>query len=301
MSEAIAATPVESAAPIESTESIVEAAAAEISEAEHSESSIAPTSSTTGTTTTTTTQPPITQAEKDELAEALGITGDGTAKWTSRVAYSKVHKAVKALREKAEAAHAATLKTHSDEVSTVRQQIEKFDQLVANPDALINALAQVNPAYRAFVKGAPPAQSGVPQKIETMEDLQRVIDAQVAAKLAPITQEREARQHIEAAVPRVRAQIAEAENWPLFKESKTEILGVLKANPTWGLKDAYQQVIIPKLSANRDQVRTEVLAELNTRPHATTVTSTTTGRNIPTTEAMSTEDVVREAMRGIKD
>jgi hypothetical protein len=303
----VAAEPVESSAP-ETTESIVEAAAADLQAEESGSTSGESTSGTTTTTTSSTTTPtePITQAEKDELAEALGITGDGTTKWTTRVNYSKVHKAVKALREKQEAAHAAALKTHSEENTRYKSQVERFDSMVQNPDQLLRALASVNPQYAAYVKGAAPQQpQGTPQRIETMEDLQRVIDQQVAQRLKPIEQERAAAQFEAQAIPKIKAQLAEAQTWPLFKEHQAEIqkaVAALPQNlpPEVVLRQAYQSVVLPKLAANRDTVRSEVMAELKNRPHASTVTTTVSGRGVQSPEAVDTEDIVRQALASIK-
>jgi hypothetical protein len=194
------------------------------------------------------------------------------------------------------------LKTHQDENSNYKAQVAQFDSLVNNPEQLLSALAAVNPAYKRFLTAQPTAQpTGEPQEIRTLEDLQRVIDARVAEQTAPIMQERQQRQVYEAAVPKVKAQIAEAESWPMFKEAKAEILKALQSNPTWGLKDAYQSVVIPKLAANRDTVRQSVLDELKTRPHSTTVTSTVSGRTSQGGEPLDTADIVRNAARSIKD
>lgn len=245
-------------------------------------------------------QQPPTQADVDELAAALGIKETGTGKWTSRVAYSKVHKAVKELREKLTADHATAIKGHTDRISTFEQQVAAFDQLVASPEKLLSTLAQVNPAYARFLS-QPPDSNQPPQEIKTIEDLQRVIDHQVAQRLAPIEQERQQRQVVEQAIPRVKAQLAEAEKWPLFTESKAEILAELQKNPQAGLRDAYQTVVIPKLAAGRDKVRQDVLSELNARPHSSTVTSTVSGRTAPDTGPRDTQDIIRESIRKIRD
>jgi hypothetical protein len=304
----VTAAPAESSAPVESTESIVAEAAADLRSEESAPSE--PTGST-GSTTTSTTQPaapaaPLTAAEKDELAEALGITATDSTKWTTRINYSKVHKAVKAMQEKVAAAHAAALKSHEDQSASTRQQIERFDSMVNNPDQLLKALAQVNPAYAAFVKGAAPAATGTPGRIETMEDLQKVIDQQVAQRLAPIEKERQSAQFIAEAVPRIKAQLAEAQTWPLFKENQAEIQAAVKALPQHLAPDvvlrmAYQSVVLPKLAANRDTVRAEVMAELKNRPHASTVTTTVSGRGVQSPEAVDTESIVRQAMAKLKD
>jgi hypothetical protein len=178
---------------------------------------------------------------------------------------------------------------------------------VNNPEQLLSALAQVNPSYRQYVKGAAPQQTqGTPQRIETMADLQAVIQAQVAERLKPIEQERAAAQFEAQAIPKIKAQLAEAATWPLFKEHQTEIQAAVKAlpqnlPPEVVLRMAYQQVVVPKLAANRDSVRQSVIEELKTRPHSTSVTTTVAGRSSASADSASTEDIVRNIARGIKD
>ncbi len=304
-----AAAPVESSVPESSTD-IVAAAAADIRADEAAPESGSSTTGTTTTTTGTTTAEPtanLTAAEKDELAEALGITGEGSAKWTARINYSKVHKAVKALREKQEAAHAAALKQHEESSASHRQQVERFDSLVSNPDQLLRALASVNPAYAQYVKGAAPQQpQGTPQRIETMEDLQRVIDQQVAQRLKPIETERAAAQFEAQAIPKVKAMLAEAQTWPMFKENMAEIQAAhakLPQNipPGEALRMAYHSVVTPKLAANRDTIRQEVMDELKNRPHSSTVTTTVAGRGTQSAEPVDSVDIVRAAAARIRD
>ncbi len=304
--------PAESSAPVESTESIVAEAAADLRSEEAGPVEGAA-SAATGTTTGSTTpsapsEPtaPLTTTEKDELAEMLGIQGDGTTKWTTRVNYSKVHKAVKALQAKQAEAHAAALKSHEDASASTRQQIERFDSMVNNPDQLLRALAAVNPAYAAFVKGAAPAATGTPTRIETIEDLNRVIDAQVAARLKPIETERAAAQFEAQAIPKIKGMLADAQTWPLFKENQQEIqkaVAALPQNlaPEVVLRMAYQSIVLPKLAANRDTVRAEVMAELKNHPHSSTVTTTVSGRGVQSPEAVDTESIVRQAMAKLKD
>ena len=315
-----AETPAASAAP-ESTSSIIETAIADLPDSpempdfgvvdEPSEPSPSATSAATSTAATASGTPstsapdaetkPVTQADVDELARELGIAATGTAKWTTRVAYSKLHKVIQARDAKMKADHEAAVKQHTDRIAAYEQAVQQFDRLVANPEQLLASLAQVHPAYARFAHpGSTAAAAGVPQQINTMADLQRVIDAHVAARLQPIEQERAGRLAIEQAIPRVKKQLEEAEKWPLFTESKAEILANLKANPGVTLEQAYQKAVLPKLAAQRDTIRQEVLAELNGRPHSTTVTSTVTGRTAPDAGPMDTADIVAEAVRRLK-
>ena len=64
---------------------------------------------------------------------------------------------------------------------------------------------------------------------------------------------------------------------------------------TW--QEAYVEVVIPKMAAQRDTVRQEVLAELNQRPHSTSVTSST-AQKADAAPSEDIEDVIRQAIRG---
>jgi len=116
----------------------------------------------------------------------------------------------------------------------------------------------------------------------------------------PFEQERAARQAIESAIPCVEAQIEEASNWMMFSESRAEILAELQKDPHVSLEIAYQRVVLPKLAANRDAIRADVLKELQSRPHSTTTNQhgvrPKRGRRWP----QDTADIARQAMRGLK-
>lgn len=305
-----------------STQSIVEAAVADLPDTSTEsggygaiDATVEPDSAEAASTTTASTVPGSTtqtapQAEIDELAQALGITDQGKGKWTARVAYSKLHKVIKERDEKRKAEHEAALRQSSEQFANVQRQIAEFDRMVASPEHLLSALAQVHPAYGAYLarSGAAPAPSqahDTPPQFNTAADLQQYVQSQidrhVSERLAPIERERQSRQVLEAAIPRVRQQLAEAEKLPMFSESKAEILAALQKNPEMGLHDAYMSIVVPKLAAGRDQVRQDVLAELKSRPHSTTVTSTVSGRAVSDAEPASTEDIVRAAIRQIRD
>ena len=242
-------------------------------------------------------------AEVDELAKALGIELDGKAKWTSRVAYSKVAKIVKEREAKAQEAHQAAIARHE-------QQIAQFDQLVGTPEALLGALAQINPAYRRFLGAPAPAAAspGAPERIETMADLQRVIDAQVAQRLQPIEAERQQRTLLEQSQARVARQMADIQTWPGFTEHKAAIEQALTAEvkaaqaerrPLKPFDQVYREVVFGKLAAARDQVRQDVLAEIQNRPHSTSVTKVAGGAP-EGTGPRSSADIIRDSIRGLK-
>ena len=58
------------------------------------------------------------------------------------------------------------------------------------------------------------------------------------------------------------------------------------------LDAAYRKVVLPKLQADRNKVREEVLAEIKARPTTTSVP--TPAPATPTPKTRTTEDIVRE-------
>jgi hypothetical protein len=92
----------------------------------------------------------------------------------------------------------------------------------------------------------------------------------------------------------VKAMIDDARQWPGFTEHESDILQTLKSNPKISLDAAYRQVVMPKMQADRNKVREEVLAELKTRPTTTSIPATTPVT--PSNKPRSTSDIAREIM-----
>ncbi len=141
------------------------------------------------------------------------------------------------------------------------------------------------------------------------------------ARLEPIEKDRQAREQRERQqrdaddyrakqIPVVKNQIAVAQKtWgKLFEddynrqhEDKSEILHFLRANPTVPFDAAVAQVLLPKLQANRDTMRSDLLKEINGRPAAAVkapvpaVLAGDTGGG-----RRSTEDVIRASIAAMK-
>lgn len=261
-----------------------------------------------------------TAAEIDELAQALGISGSGKAKWTARIPYSKISKVWKEQQAKQRADHEATLQQHTARL----REVEAVERMIAEqPEQFVRALVEQNPAYQRYFSQAPAQPAPTPVSSEmpapdvrladgsqtySVEGLRRLLawntqqtEQRVEQRIKPFEQERQQREMLEAAVPHVKQQIADAEKWPLFKESKNEILAALQADPRIDLTGAYQRVVIPKLAANRDQVRQDVLKELASQPHSTSVTRTTPGRADESGAPRDSRDIIRQSIAGLAD
>lgn len=122
--------------------------------------------------------------------------------------------------------------------------------------------------------------------------------AEVEKRFGPLEQDYQNYQRVQAVIPQVQAQIAEARQWPLFNESEEEVVKALQANPNWSLERAYQQVVWPKMQANRDQIRQDVLREVKQAPRSTSVQAgPTKAAPAPSTGPRSMEDVIAESIR----
>lgn len=73
----------------------------------------------------------------------------------------------------------------------------------------------------------------------------------------------------EVLVPAVTAQIQDAYTWPLFKDNEDAIVKVLNENPKFNLERAYQTVVLPLLQTSKDNMRKQVIKDLQKAPVAT--------------------------------
>lgn len=135
-------------------------------------------------------------------------------------------------------------------------------------------------------------------------------EAFLASRIQPIEEERRTRQaydeHMARVVPQIERQVAEARTWPNFTELEPEIIQMIKADRNLSLEGAYmrayQKNIVPKLSADRNRVRTEVLSELQRQPKQTAAPVVPGQPRQEPTGPRDMDSVIREALaqQGIK-
>jgi hypothetical protein len=120
-------------------------------------------------------------------------------------------------------------------------------------------------------------------------------------RFAPVASHWQAQQRLAAVQPIIQKKLEEARTWPLFNESENAILATLQSDKSISLEAAYHKVVMPKLVAERNKVRQEVLAEVKKAPTATSVTArATTKPNAPTTEGRSLEDISKAQVETLK-
>lgn len=229
------------------------------------------------------------------------------------------------------------VKDYEDRLTKVAQ----FEHILENdPQQFLSLLSQV-PAYKEFfdyvtklASGAQPDQpvvaasaidSTMPQpdqqmadgsKVYSMEGLQTLLEWQakqveeravkqaeerVTKRYEPIEREWQAREQMAKIAPIVDKQVAEARTWPLFKDSEPEIIQILKSDPNISLERAYQTAVFPKIQADRNKIRSEVLAELKSKPMGTTAPVTATKPGVGgSTGPRSLDEIIAEEVAKIR-
>lgn len=117
----------------------------------------------------------------------------------------------------------------------------------------------------------------------------------------PILQAWRNHQVQQSVVPIIQAQIAEARNWPLFNELEGEITKALEQDKSISLEAAYRKVAFPKLVAERNTMRQDIIKELQSAPASTSVSSRTIRQVAPASNGpRNIEDVIREQVEQLK-
>ena len=209
-----------------------------------------------------------------------------------------------------------------------RQQAQLLQLAESDPDRFLDALAQADPRYAQRIQGrasgnghggnghAPaPAGGQMPGPDAQLPDgsvgyspegLKALLDwhagqvqAQMESRYAPVLQDHEARAAYHAAEGRVREKVTHALQWPGFAEAQADIAAALRADRTLDLHGAYMRVVIPKLQANRDTMRAELLAEIQGKPLK--VSSTTPhGSPPPVASSDDLQSIIRASIANIQ-
>lgn len=217
---------------------------------------------------------------------------------------------------------------YESEVNMARQ-VESI--MEKEPERFVQMVLQANPAYRevmAKVIGAAagpqaastPASADDPEpemdldlgdgrmtysaegfkKLREWERRQGKRDAEalINEKLSPFEQERKAKQEqarLEAIHTQAREAIAakldKARKWPEFTKHEEAIAKVINDTGA-SLEDAYMQVVMPKLAADRNAMREAILAEQAAQPRSTSVVPQGAPRE--TGKPKTTADYARE-------
>jgi hypothetical protein len=193
----------------------------------------------------------------------------------------------------------------------------------------VRQAAQQPPQQPAPTQAAPqPSDEPMPEpdellsdgsKVYSQEGLKKLLDwnaAQAAARVAskydtqlkeleerynPIKVDWEKQRRMEASLPVIRKQLEEARTWTLFNESEEEILEALRKDQSISLEGAYRQVVFPKLVAERNKVRQDVLKEVKAAPTASSMPSRAASKPGAAGDGpRSIEDIIRQQVETLK-
>lgn len=216
---------------------------------------------------------------------------------------------------------------------------EQVDHIMAtDPDRLIQMLAQADPRYARFAKVLEAAASAAATQVDddpepqpdydlgngqmtySLEGMrkrdawkERQIEKKLLGKLdeklSPYEQERQQRETAQRrdaltrdASAAINARLTKArQSWPQFTEHEDAIATAITQNPQLTLEDAYMQVVMPKLAADRQKLWQEFIAEQNKHPHSTSATTAAAATAAPTDgKPKSTADIARRVMASMK-
>lgn len=125
-------------------------------------------------------------------------------------------------------------------------------------------------------------------------------EKRLSERYAPIEQNWQQQQLINQAMPVIQKQIAEAKTWPNFDELEPEVIKLLQADANISLEGAYnrayQKTIIPRLTTDRNKMRSELLEEIRKKPVTTAAPTGGAKPKTAPTAPKSTEDVIRAAL-----
>lgn len=210
-----------------------------------------------------------------------------------------------------------------------------------DPDRYMQMLATVNPAYKRFLQPAADAKPAAaattaalgpapgpdvkfsdgslgysPEQMQKREDwlvakaqadAVAAVRAEYDKRLGPIEAERKAREAEAARLPEIQKTIAEVKDqWgdEFPKEGSAEekaIVKLLNENPRMSFATAVSRVMVPKLRADREKQRMELLEEMKGREKAAAKGAPAAVKGVGDPNApRSTEDIIRQAIAGIK-
>jgi hypothetical protein len=229
---------------------------------------------------------------------------------------------------------------HANQSKNVAQERDRYkadlDELYKDvqglePSEFIKKIGQYDPRYQAFLEArqAPPAPVQAPQlampepdvplpdgsTTYSVQGIQKLIEWAVDAKMMPKVADRlkpyedtakaekariEAEKATRAAQERARTLMADAQQWPGFKEHEEAILTALREDsakakaenrrPSLSLEAAYRQAVLPKMTADRNSMREELLKEMSSAAKATP-TATRGGGATPKVGPATTRDI----------
>lgn len=267
----------------------------------------------------------LAEPPKDEFEKKFGIPATGSGGRENRIPYSRVKKIVEKQVKDVEAQFQPKITEYEGKIKGFEEEFKKVNEfrklILEDPDKFIGMLKEL-PQYNERLTSGQTAQpvtptdpsQDMPLPDETMADGTRsysmegikkfsewtrsqarkeVLD-EVQKLYGPIQQEWQAQQQFQKIIPVVQAQIADARKWPLFNESEVDIVKALQSDPKMTLEGAYRVVVHPKLMADRNRMREDILKEIKSAPPSSSVPSTPSRPSVQRTGPRTLEQIIEE-------
>lgn len=210
----------------------------------------------------------------------------------------------------------------------------------SDPERYITMLSTIHPEYKRFLGGAPaadkpagkPATAASPAgprpqpdvtfadksrgyspeqhdklldwiKADAKAEARREVEEWVEAKYGPIAKSFEARQALNEQIPIVRQRINNVyETWgqELVEQHEPEIVQLMQQYPQMGTEEAVARILVPKVRADRNTMRNELIAETRTRPAAAAKLvpgAASAGKDLPEQGGDPIENAIRRSLR----
>lgn len=276
----------------------------------------------------------------DKELEGLGLKAAKEGEKENRIPYSRVKKIVAKALKTREEAQKLTLAEHTTKLTKAEARAAQLDNLErmadSDPDKYVQLLAAANPAYKKYVQqvGVEAAAAALAPKADPMpppdtkyadgsegysqQGLQALlswhskqveqntttrIQSEYDKRFGPIEKDYQTQKMMQERIPVINAQISRAKTtWgeALFTANEPLILKALADNPNDSFAEVVATVLAPKMQANRDTMRADLLKEINTRPAAASTSVPAAAAVKPDSGPKSMEDVIRASMATIK-
>ena len=269
--------------------------------------------------------------EPDEFEKKFGIPAQSATGRENRIPYSRVKKIIEKREKDLEASYTPKITEYETKVKDYEGRLEKVAQfekfLREKPQEFIEMLRGL-PQYQSVLSPQAPAVETKPAEVPddmpqpdsqmpdgtlvySMEGLKALnqwnrvqarkeVMEEVQKVYGPIQQEWQAQQQLQQMVPVIQGQIAEARKWEKFNENEADIVKALQADSRLSLEGAYRQVVVPKLTTDRDKLRQEmrqdILRELKKAPASTSAPATATKPSARPAGPRSITDIINESI-----
>lgn len=127
------------------------------------------------------------------------------------------------------------------------------------------------------------------------------VEEKMGRRYAGIEHEWNQNQYMAQVLPGIDRQIAEANTWAQFTENEPEITAALVADKSLTLEGAYRQIVLPKLVSDKNRMRSEVLAEIRSKPKTLAAPVTRTkARQAASNENRDLTSIIRDEVDKIR-